>query len=199
MPRNPLLRTPTTHPWPVRWSVLASLVRLPAGRPLARHGGPGDRRSTTGPSALRNPQAQGVAAGCPRLGVRSPRAGCPAPSTISGSPSRSSTRSDWTAVRSLSLAGLTEVAGPGRRPRRRAAAAAARRDRRPPPASPAAMWSRRALAGPGYRRHGGELSRAVEEFLAAASTARADGQVLFEILALHSAARLGEPQVADRV
>ncbi len=45
----------------------------------------------------------------------------------------------------------------------------------------------------------GELSRAVEQFMAAAMAARADGQVLFEILALHSAARLGEVQVAERL
>ena len=46
---------------------------------------------------------------------------------------------------------------------------------------------------------GGESSRAVEEFLAAASAARADGLVLFEVLALHSALRLGAFQVAPRL
>jgi DNA-binding CsgD family transcriptional regulator len=39
----------------------------------------------------------------------------------------------------------------------------------------------------------------VEEFLAGAVTARVDGHVLLEILALHSAARLGEVQVAGRL
>jgi DNA-binding CsgD family transcriptional regulator len=45
----------------------------------------------------------------------------------------------------------------------------------------------------------GEVSRAVELFLAAAEMARANGQTGFEVLALHSAARMGEPQVADRL
>jgi DNA-binding CsgD family transcriptional regulator len=45
----------------------------------------------------------------------------------------------------------------------------------------------------------GELTRAVELFLSAAEVARTNGQAAFEILALHSAARLGEAQVADRL
>jgi DNA-binding CsgD family transcriptional regulator len=63
----------------------------------------------------------------------------------------------------------------------------------------AAVWPRAALGRAWLWAARGELSRAVEGFLAAALRARADGQVLFEMLALHSAARLGEVQVAERL
>jgi DNA-binding CsgD family transcriptional regulator len=110
---------------------------------------------------------------------------------------------DLTPVRSLSLAGLIEslaLAGDGQGAE---AAVAAMIDSTPPPSGAiwprAAVWPRAAIGRAWLSAARGELSRAVEEFLAAAVRARADGQVLFELLALHSAARLGEVQVADRL
>ncbi len=45
----------------------------------------------------------------------------------------------------------------------------------------------------------GQLSRSVDAFRAAASAARAKGQVGFELMALHGAARLGDVEAADRL
>ncbi len=144
----------------------------------------------------RNPQAQGVAAGS--LGWASLAQGR---LTSAISHFRESVaildEVDWTGVRSLSLAGLTESLALNGDPD--GAAAAARDvivDQHPVTRE---RWSRPALWRAWVWAAGGESSRAVAEFLAAASAARAGGLVLFEVPALHSALRLGALQVAPRL
>jgi DNA-binding CsgD family transcriptional regulator/tetratricopeptide (TPR) repeat protein len=104
---------------------------------------------------------------------------------------------DWTGVRSQHLTGLTETLALAGDPDGAAAALLeAGYDDRP---TTRWAWPRVAISSAWVSASRGELSRAVEQFLAAASSARANGQVAFEVLALHSAARLGEVQVADRL
>ena len=104
---------------------------------------------------------------------------------------------DWTAVRSQSLTGLTEaLALSGDAAGAAEALTEAGYDTRP---TTHWVWPRVAISSAWVSAVRGELSRAVEQFLAAADRARSSGQVAYEILALHSAARLGESQVADRL
>jgi DNA-binding CsgD family transcriptional regulator/tetratricopeptide (TPR) repeat protein len=104
---------------------------------------------------------------------------------------------DWTAVRGLSLAGLTESLALNADPDGAAAALRDVIDEQQPVARE--RWSRPAIWRAWVWAARGESSQAVEEFLAAASAARADGLVLFEVLALHSALRLGAVHVAPRL
>jgi DNA-binding CsgD family transcriptional regulator/tetratricopeptide (TPR) repeat protein len=104
---------------------------------------------------------------------------------------------DWTAVRCQSLTGLTEALALSGDPDGAAAAVAeAGYDDELPTRW---VWPRVAISSAWVSAARGELSRAVQQFLAVAAAARSSGQVAFEILALHSAARLGETQVADRL
>jgi DNA-binding NarL/FixJ family response regulator len=106
-------------------------------------------------------------------------------------------QADWTAVRSQSLTGLTETLALAGDPDAAAEALAeAGFDGKP---TTRWVWPRVVISSAWVSAAQGELSRAVEQFLAAAAEARSTGQVAFEILALHSAARLGETQVADRL
>src|SRR5262249_4559550 len=106
-------------------------------------------------------------------------------------------KADWTAVRSQSLTGLTETLALAGDPDGAAEAfTQAGFDGRP---TTRWVWPRVVISGAWVAAAGGELSRAVEQFLTAAADARTTGQVAFEILALHSAVRLGETQVADRL
>jgi len=104
---------------------------------------------------------------------------------------------DWTAVRSQSLTGLTEALALSGDPE--GAAAALSEAGYDDPASTRWVWPRVAISSAWVAAARGELSSAVDQFLAAAASARSSRQVAFEILALHSAARLGETQVADRL
>jgi DNA-binding CsgD family transcriptional regulator len=104
---------------------------------------------------------------------------------------------DWTAVRSQSLSGLTETLALAGDPVGAAEALAeAGFDGQ---LSTRWVWPRLVISNAWVSAARGELSRAVKQFLAAASDARSTGQVTFEMVALHSAVRLGEIQVADRL
>jgi DNA-binding CsgD family transcriptional regulator len=104
---------------------------------------------------------------------------------------------DLTATRSLSLAGLIEALALAGDPDGAEATMAELVNNELPITREIAP--RVAISQAWVLAARGELGRAVEEFMAAASAARAGRQVFFEILALHSALRLGELQVAPRL
>jgi DNA-binding CsgD family transcriptional regulator len=182
-------------PVSVRWTVLA---RLSAYRMAGRLADLEALASSEYELALQlhNAQAQGVTAGA--LGWSSLARGRlmsaishfrEAVAVLDGA--------DWTAVRSQSLTGLAEsLALAGDPDGAEAALREAGIDTRP-----TTRWvsPRVAISTAWVLAARGELSRAVEQFLDAAAAARENGQVAFEILALHSAARLGEAQVAERL
>jgi DNA-binding CsgD family transcriptional regulator len=145
---------------------------------------------------LRNPQAQGVTAGA--LGWVALARGQLATAIQHFRESVAVLENaDWTAVRSQSLTGLTETLALAGDPDGAAEALAeAGFDGRP---TTRWVWPRVVISGAWVAAARGELSRAVEQFLTAAAEARTTGQVAFEVLALHSAVRLGETQVADRL
>ncbi len=182
-------------PVSVRWNVLA---RLSAYRLAGQLDKMEDLANAEYEQALHlhNPEAQGVTAGA--LGWV-----CLARGQLASAVQhfRESVavleKVDWTAVRSQSLTGLTEALALAGDPDGAAAALAeAGYDGRP---TTRWVWPRVVISSAWVSAARGELSRAVEQFLTAASEARSTGQVAFEMLALHSAARLGETQVADRL
>ncbi len=182
-------------PVSVRWNVLA---RLSAYRLAGQLHKMEELASTEYEQALHhhNPQAQGVAAGA--LGWVCLARGQLASAILHFRESVAVLeQADWTAVRSQNLTGLTETLALAGDPHGAAAALAeAGYDGRP---TSRWVWPRVAISNAWVSAARGELSRAVEQFLTAATEARTTGQVAFEILALHSAARLGETQVADRL
>ena len=101
-----------THPSALQLAGPGLSFGLPAGRPAGATPRRWPPRSTTGPSGRRNPQAQGVAAGS--LGWASLAQGR-LPSAINHFRESVAVldEADWTAVRSLSLAGPDRVARPG--------------------------------------------------------------------------------------
>jgi DNA-binding CsgD family transcriptional regulator len=105
--------------------------------------------------------------------------------------------SDLAAVRTLSLAGLIESLALARDPEGADAAVSDLVDDQVPVTREIA--TRVAISQGWVSAARGELTRSVKAFMAAAAAARADGQVFFEMLALHSAVRLGEAQVAPRL
>jgi DNA-binding CsgD family transcriptional regulator len=145
---------------------------------------------------LRNPQAQGVTAGA--LGWAALARGQLATAIQHFRESVAVLENaDWTAVRSQSLTGLTEALALAGDPDGAAEALAeAGFDGRP---TTRWVWPRVVISGAWVAAARGELTRAVEQFISAAADARLTGQVAFEVLALHSAVRLGETQVADRL
>jgi DNA-binding CsgD family transcriptional regulator/tetratricopeptide (TPR) repeat protein len=192
---EPSLVAADDAPVSVRWTTLA---RLSAYRLAGRLAEMEALARTEYEEALQlhNPQAQGVTAGA--LGWVALARGR-LMSAISHF--RESVAvldgADWTAVRSQYLTGLTESLALAGDPDGAAAALVeAGYDDRP---STRWVWPRVAVSSAWVAAARGELSRAVEQLLRAAARARADGQVAYEILALHSAARLGEAQVADRL
>jgi DNA-binding NarL/FixJ family response regulator len=192
---EPGLRDADDAPVSVRWNVLA---RLSAYR-MAGHIEKMEQLATAEYQHaldLHNPQAQGVAAGA--LGWV-----CLARGQLASAIHhfRESVavleQADWTAVRSQSLTGLTETLALAGDPDGAAGALAeAGYDGRP---TTRWVWPRVVISSAWVSAARGEVSRAVEQFLTAAAEARRSGQVAFEILALHSAARLGNAQVADRL
>jgi DNA-binding NarL/FixJ family response regulator len=182
-------------PVSVRWNVLA---RLSAYRLAGQLDKMEDLANAEYEQALRlrNPEAHGVTAGA--LGWVGLARGQLASAVQHFRESVAVLeKADWTAVRSQSLTGLTEALALAGDPDGAAAALAeAGYDGRP---TTRWVWPRVVISSAWVSAARGELTRAVEQFLTAASEARSTGQVAFEILALHSAARLGETQVADRL
>jgi DNA-binding CsgD family transcriptional regulator len=182
-------------PVSVRWNVLARLSAYRMAGQLEKM----EQLATVEYEQslhLRNPQAQGVTAGS--LGWV-----CLARGQLASAIQhfRESVavleHADWTAVRSQSLSGLTETLALAGDPDGAAEALAeAGYGGRP---TTQWVWPRVVISGAWVSAARGELSRAVEQFLIAATEARNTGQVAFEILALHSASRLGETQVAERL
>jgi DNA-binding NarL/FixJ family response regulator len=182
-------------PVSVRWNVLARLSAYRMAGQIEKM----ERLATVEYEhalQLRNPQAQGVTAGA--LGWVALARGQLATAIQHFRESVAVLENaDWTAVRSQSLTGLTETLALAGDPDGAAEALAeAGFDGRP---TTRWVWPRLVISGAWVAAARGELSRAIEQFLSAAADARTTGQVAFEILALHSAVRLGETQVADRL
>lgn len=182
-------------PVSVRWTVLACLSAYRMAGRLAEM----EALATSEYNLairLHNTQAQGVTAGA--LGWAALARGRLATAAEHFRESVAVlTDADWTAVRGQSLTGLTEtLALAGDADGAAEALAEAGYDQRP-----TTRWvaPRVVISSAWVAAARGEMSLAVERFLAAAATARVSGQVATELLALHSAVRLGETQAADRL
>jgi DNA-binding CsgD family transcriptional regulator len=182
-------------PVSVRWTVLARLSAYRMAGQLAQMEALATSEYTLA-IRLHNTQAQGVTAGA--LGWAALARGRLATAAEHFRESAAVlAEADWTAVRSQSLTGLTEtLALAGDADGAAEALAEAGYDERP-----TTRWvgPRVIVSGAWVAAARGEMSRAVEQFLHAAATARATGQVAFEMLALHGAVRLGETQATERL